>query len=238
MEDRKTAMGNIMKNTDKNENAGRIQDSINKENAGHGHDSVNRNQDSAGRNYQNKDGNRKNIKNYQNGKNGSKDYKNKRPKQSFAHKGMLYQHMEGGLIHDWNCPEIKNVNLAEYNELKEIPILTGSICPKCGKGLLLKKYTDDKEEGRALSRFFGDCGLPTEFLCELYEVYHIYPYVYEGALKLTYKDRNWKIQKADNQYVIFHNEFGENMPGWFNDYWKEEQKADSLEAAIKIILAK
>lgn len=175
-----------------------------------------------------------------NSKNNQKDNKQKKNKVMFAHKGMHYQSKEDGLIHDWNCPVLKNVNLQDFDEVKEIPTMTGCICSKCGRGLLLKKYTDDKEEGRALSRFLGDNGISTEFLCELYEVYHIYPYVYNAALKLNYKDKDWKIIKGENKLIIYHNEFGENMPGWFNDYWKVNQELENatVEDAIKVILAK
>lgn len=183
----------------------------------------------------------KNNKGAGNGRgNGFKDNKQKRPKQMFAHKGMVYQSKEDGIVHDWNCPVIKNANIADYEEFKEAPILTGCICNKCGRGILFKKYTDDKEEGRALSKFYGENGISTEFLCEMYEVYHIFPYVYNSALKLSYKDEDWKIVKGDNKLVIYHNDFGENMPGWFNDYWNEYQTIEgmNIEAAIKVILTK
>ena len=168
--------------------------------------------------------------------NGKSRYRG-RGRKGNPHKGMIYKSKEDGLAHEWDCPVVRGGNMADFEELKDVELLSGMICPKCGKSLLFKKYTDDVEEGRALSRFLGDL-LSPEFLCEMYETYHIYPYVINGAMKLSYKDNYWKITKNDKKFVLYHNEMKEDMPGWFNDYWKEYgvYEGQPLQDVFQVIL--
>lgn len=178
--------------------------------------------------------------NHKNGqrKNGQDRNRNKKQKTPFAHKGMYYLAKDGSVIHEWNCAVLRASDLQDFDAQKDVELLTGCLCEKCGRSLLLKKYTEDKEEGRALSKFLGEQEISTEFLCELYEVYRVFPYVYNQALKLFYKDKNWKLTKEGNKIQLYQNEFGENMPGWFNDYWvlSKELEEVTIEEAIKVIL--